>query len=57
MVSLQKYVHLSEQFGRLFRSGLVDVEHPEAVDAANIQLYYYMLAGRSGSPFHAFACA
>ena len=36
VVSLQKDVHLSEQFGRLFRSGLVDVEHPEPVDAANI---------------------
>jgi len=35
----RKDVHLSEQFGRIFfRSGLVDVEHAEPVDTANVKL-------------------
>ena len=37
----RKGVHFSEKFGRgfFFRSGLVDVEHPERFDTANIQSY------------------
>ena len=36
----RKDVHLSEWLGRgFFCSGLVDVEHPEPVDTANIHLY------------------
>lgn len=37
----RKDVQFSEQFGRGFSpSGSVDVEHPEQVDTANIQLLY-----------------
>ena len=42
---------------RIFRCGLVDVEHPESVDTANIHLFHIIHQQGSGSPFHAFVCA